>query len=322
MSIIDMPLDELQQYYGKSPLPDDFDAYWEKTLDEMKHTDPAVEITPAALTSQNVEFYDMYFTGLGGARIYAKLLKPKKIESPCPAIVEFHGYTGDSGDWVTKLGYAANGFVVASLDCRGQGGKSEDRGSVRGNTHHGHIIRGLEDSAESLLFRYIFADTAQLAGLVMDMDCVDSTRVASIGNSQGGALSLACAALEPRIQSAVSVFPFLCDYKRVLELDLPTNAYSELKTFFRKYDPVHAMEEEYFNRLGYIDIQNLTPRIQANVCMFTGLVDDICPASTQFAAYNKIVSPKEMVIYPDYGHEGMPGREDRIFEFITKHLYQ
>ena len=178
MSIIDMPLDELKQYTGKSPLPDDFDEYWKKTIDEMNNTDPDIEITKAGLKSQNVDFYDLYFTGIGGARVYAKLLKPKKMTSPCPAIVEFHGYTGCSGDWVTKLGYAANGFVVASLDCRGQGGKSEDKGSVRGNTHHGHIIRGLEDSADRLLYRQIFSDTAQLAGIVMAMDCVDPTRVA------------------------------------------------------------------------------------------------------------------------------------------------
>ena len=143
MSIIDMPLDELKQYTGKSPLPDDFDEYWKKTIDEMNNTDPDIEITKAGLKSQNVDFYDLYFTGIGGASVYAKLLKPKKMTSPCPAIVEFHGYTGCSGDWVTKLGYAANGFVVTSLDCRGQGGKSEDKGSVRGNTHHGHIIEAL-----------------------------------------------------------------------------------------------------------------------------------------------------------------------------------
>ena len=38
----------------------------------------------------------------------------------------FHGYSGDAGDWVSKLGYAGLGHTVAALDCRGQGGSSED----------------------------------------------------------------------------------------------------------------------------------------------------------------------------------------------------
>ena len=32
--------------------------------------------------------------------------------------------------------------------------------------------------------------------------------------------------------------------------------------------------------------------------------------------YNKITSPKSMVIYPDFGHEGLPGVNDKIFEFL------
>ena len=42
-----------------------------------------------------------------------------------------------------------------------------------------------------------------------------------------------------------------------------------------------------------------------------------CPASTQFAAFNKITSPKEAVIYPDFAHEGYPGFQDRAFQFLA-----
>lgn len=58
------------------------------------------------------------------------------------------------------------GFTVAALDCRGQGGLSEDKGGVLGNTLQGHIIRGLDDpNPDNLLFRDIFLDTAMLAKL-------------------------------------------------------------------------------------------------------------------------------------------------------------
>jgi cephalosporin-C deacetylase len=188
---------------------------------------------------------------------------------------------------------------------------------VVGNTLRGHIIRGLDDKPENLLFRQIYLDCAQLAGIVMDMPEVAPKRVGATGGSQGGGLTLACAALEPRIARATPVFPFLCDYQRVWEMDLAVAAYEELKQYFRFFDPRHEREEDVFTKLGYIDNQHLAPRIEAKVLMIVGLMDQICPPSTQFAAYNKITSEKDMVLYPDFGHEGLPGGEDTIFGFMA-----
>ena len=116
----------------------------------------------------------------------------------------------------------------------------------------------------------------------------------------------------------MSDVPFLCDYRRVWEMDLAANAYEELRLFFRLFDPRHEREEEIFTRLGYIDNQHLAHRIQAEVLMPVGLMDQVCPPSTQFAAFNKIRSKKQMLIYPDFGHESLPGAQDRIFDFMSE----
>ena len=63
-------------------------------------------------------------------------------------------------------------------------------------------------------------------------------------------------------------------------------------------------------------MQHLAERIKAEVLFFTGLLDDVCPPSTQFAIYNKISSPKNIVIYPDYGHEILKNSADIIGEKI------
>lgn len=318
MPLIDMPLSELRKYRGRSPRPGDFDAFWARALKEMRGTNPMLEMKPAEFQAPCAECFDLYFTGVRGARIHAKYLRPRRAGRPHPAVVQFHGYSGDCGDWSGKLQYVAMGYSIAALDCRGQGGQSEDSGGVKGNTLRGHIVRGLDDSADNLLFRHVYLDTAQLTGLVMGMKEVDPGRVGVFGGSQGGGLTLACAALEPRVKLAAPTFPFLSDYKRVWEMDLARDAYQELRDFFRMFDPEHRREEEIFNRLGYIDIQNLAPRIKARVMMGVGLMDTICPPSSQFAAYNKIKAPKELVIYPDFGHEGLPGFSDKVFQFMGK----
>ena len=316
----DLPLEQLTTYQGKNPCPGDFDAFWEKSLAEMQSIDSQIEMVPAEFRAPNAECFHLYFTGTGGARVHAKLLRPANVPSPHPAILLFHGYSGDSGDWYDKLGYVAAGFTVAALDCRGQAGLSEDKGGVIGNTLHGQFIRGLEDAMkgvpEKLLFRQIFLDTAQLAKIVMAMPDVDVNRVGATGCSQGGALTIACSALEPRIKRAAPVYPFLSDYKRVWEMDQAKDAYLELQEYFRFSDPTHEFEESVFEKLGYIDIQFLASRIRADVFWVIGLMDTVCPPSTQFAVYNKIISPKRMTIFPDFGHEILPGLNDRIFQFM------
>ena len=313
----DIPLEELKQYQGCNPRPTDFDAFWDQGVAEIHAVDPQVELRPADFQTSFAECFHLTFSGVGGARIHAKLLRPRQAPAPHPALLMFHGYSMNSGDWVDKLGYVAAGFTVAAMDSRGQGGLSQDTGGVTGGTLHGHIIRGLDDAPEKLLFRQIFLDTAELARIVMSMPDVDEMRVGATGGSQGGGLTLACAALEPRIWRAAPVFPFLSDYQRVWEMDLDEAAYAELRDYFRRFDPRHERETAIFTKLGYIDVQHLCPRIEAEVLFATSLRDTICPPSTQFAAYNKIRAPKSMVLYPDFGHETLPGHNDLVFQFMA-----
>jgi cephalosporin-C deacetylase len=312
----DMPLEELRNYQGINPRPADFDAFWDRGLAEIDILDPKVELKPADFETSFADCFHLTFNGLGGARLHAKYLRPKMFSGPKPAVLMFHGYGWNSGDWSDKLGYVAQGFSVAALDCRGQGGSSEDKGGVTGSTLSGHIIRGLDDPPERMLFRLIFLDTVQLARVVMNMAEVDETRLAAVGGSQGGGLAVACAALEPRIKLAAVLYPFLSDYRRVWEIDLATDAYAELHEYFRRFDPLHERETQIFEKLGYIDVQHLSSRIRAETLWGSCLMDTVCPPSTQFAAYNKIEGKKKMLIYPDYGHETPPGYQDNVFQFL------
>ncbi len=317
MPVLDKPLHELQEYRGINPRPGDFDIFWDKALKELDETKPNVEMIPVdALGNTNAELFDLYFTGVGGARIYAKYLRPKGGKHPAPAVLQFHGYAGSSGDGSEKLNFDTEGYAVAVLDCQGQGGLSEDNSQVTGNTREGHLIRGLDGPPEKLLFRQIFLDTAQLARIVMAQPEVNPERVGSMGGSQGGALALVCAALEPRICRTASMFPFLSDYQRVWEMDLAKDAYNDLKQYFRRFDPLHERASEIFTKLGYIDIQHLAQRIRSEVLMGITLMDNICPPSTQFATYNKITAKKEALIYRDFGHESLPFFNDRSFRFM------
>ncbi|HET7615822.1 MAG TPA: alpha/beta fold hydrolase [Bacillales bacterium] len=315
--ITDMALPELKEYLGSSTKPDDFDEYWQRGLNDLDQLSLDYELVPAEFQTDAVDCFHLYFAGVGGARVHGKLAVPKTSSAPGPGVVMFHGYTGNSGDWLDKIAYAAHGATVLAMDCRGQGGLSEDNLTVNGSTVRGHIIRGLGDpDPDNLYYRNVFLDTVQAARILMSLDQVDPERAGALGASQGGALTAACAALEPRIKKAAAIYPFLSDYKRMMTLDAENSAYRELLYHFRTFDPTHAREEEIFTRLGYIDIQNHAPNIKAQILWVTGLSDLVCPPSTQFAAYNKINSDKELLLYPEHGHEHLPGIGDKVFQYF------
>ncbi|MCL2378656.1 MAG: acetylxylan esterase [Defluviitaleaceae bacterium] len=317
MPALDFPLEKLKSYTGSSPLPKDFDAYWDKALKELDNQPLDYELEDVDFSAPGVICKRLYFTGVGGARIGCMFLRPENIVGKIPAIAMFHGYSGNSGGWVDKLPYAYAGYAVLAMDVRGQMGLSSDNHIVDGNTLRGHIIRGLAGhNPENLFFRNVYLDTAQTARVLMSMDFVDPERIGATGGSQGGALTLTCAALEPRVKMNAPVYPFLSDYKRTWEMDLFKDAYDELSYYIRRVDPRQQKMNEMFETLGYIDVSNLAPRIKGETYMFITLMDSVCPPSTQFAAYNKITAKKTAEIYPNHAHEALPDAPELIYNFF------
>ena len=316
MPQIDFSLKDLQSYTGINPLPDDFDAYWNDALNELDELGISYEKEKAEFSAPKINCFNLYFKGVGNARVHAKFLEPETSGNGA-GICMYHGYSGDSGGWLEKLPYAYAGFKVLALDVRGQMGLSQDSGAYLGNTLRGHIIRGLwDEDPKALFFRNVFLDCAQCVKILMSMSEIDEKRIGVMGGSQGGALAIVAAALEPRVARAVSVYPFLSDYKRVWEMDAAQRAYEELEYYIKRVDPRHEKINELWHKLGYIDVKNIASRIRAEVLMFISQMDVVCPPSTQFAVYNNIRSTKSYKLYPNHGHEHLPDSDEIIYDFM------
>src|SRR6478752_1245199 len=79
MPIFDLPVDQLRLYTGRNPRPSDFDAYWSQALADLDQVDPAVQIAPVPHPTPVADLFDLYFIGVGGARIFAKYLRPRGV---------------------------------------------------------------------------------------------------------------------------------------------------------------------------------------------------------------------------------------------------
>jgi cephalosporin-C deacetylase len=114
-------------------------------------------------------------------------------------------------------------------------------------------------------------------------------------------MTIAAAALAPdRVKLAMPDVPFLCHYRRAVELtdQLP---YLEITQYLK----VHRDRvERVFRTLSYFDGAHFARRIRAQCLFSAALMDMICPPSTVFAAYNRVTSPKQMRLYAFNEHEG------------------
>lgn len=308
-----------KDYRGHRPAPAGFEDFWKKALAELDTLLLDTELVPAPLQVPYAELYDLYFTSVGGARIHCQFGRPIS-EGQHPAIAMYHGYHCDCGEWFSKLPYLAQGYVVIAMDVRGQGGRSEDTTVANGYNIYGQVIRGVPDGPEKLFYRSVFLDDVACTRILAGMDCVDAQRIGVTGMSQGGAQAIVAASLDTRVKAAAVMCPFLSDYAGVYQRGCVGTAYGEFDNYFRFYDPCHETEDAFFETLGYIDIKNLAGRMRAKTLWFTGLSDTTCPPYSQFAVYNQIVSEKEMVLYPEMGHEYFPGQDDRILQFFGEAL--
>ncbi|WP_303972209.1 alpha/beta fold hydrolase [Streptococcus merionis] len=308
-----MSLEAMQTYRGRQEVPEDFDQFWERQL--TSHRDLSeFELIEQDFKVPNAQFYALTFTAANGSRIFSKCAFPRS-DKPVPVLFYFHGYQGQSPDWTENLKFVAAGYGVVCMDVRGQAGRSTDQGQFEGMTVKGQVIRGAVEGPDHLFYKDIYLDVYQLIEIVAGLDFVNSDELYSYGASQGGALALAAAALNTRIKRVVAIYPFLSDFKRVMELNDVNEPYNELFRYFRFSDPFHETEDEFLHTLGYIDVKNLAHRIQCPVHMVTGLNDIICPPSTQFAIYNRLTCDKDIKLLPDYGHDGLHVKvNDYVFD--------
>jgi len=59
-----------------------------------------------------------------------------------------------------------------------------------------------------------------------------------------------------------------------------------------------------FQTLSYFDGVNFAARARGKALFSVGLMDEVCPPSTVFAAYNHYAGPKQIEVYRYNHHEG------------------
>ncbi len=301
----DLPLEQLEQYRPPREEPPDFDDFWAKTLAEAREFPLEARFDPVDVGLRVVEAFDVTFNGYAGQPIKGWLLLPRQRSGPLPCVVEYIGYGGGRGFPTDWLVFASAGYAHLVMDTRGQGsswsmGDTPDLYADGGNAHFpGSMTKGILDPRH-YYYRRVFTDAVRAIDTARAHPEVDAAQIAVTGGSQGGGITVAAAGLDPYVVAAMPDVPFLCHYRRATEI-VDTYPYKEIA----EYCHVHRDKvDQVFNTLSYFDGVNFSARAKAKALFSTALMDQVCPPSTVFAAYNHWAGEKDIKVYPYNGHEG------------------
>ncbi len=312
MPLYDFSLKDLRAYRSEVAPPPDFDAFWQRTLQETRAHPLAATFAPFECGLTLVEVFDVTFAGFGGHPVKAWLILPRTRTAPLPCVVKFIGYGGGRGFPQEHLLWPTAGYAALIMDTRGQGStwsKGDTADPVGSDpAHPGFMTRGILDP-DSYYYRRVFTDAVRAIETARGHEAIDASRIAVTGGSQGGGIAIAAASLEPAVKALMPDVPFLCDFPRAVTVT-PRDPFPEISRFLAVHrDSV----ERVFKTLSYFDGVHFAGRIAKASALFSvALMDTVCPPSTIFSAFNALAAPDKTI--REYGfndHEGGGGFQER-----------
>jgi cephalosporin-C deacetylase len=322
MAFPDLLHPQLAAYQSQVETPADFTAFWERTIEESRSADGAVVIEKAPTTLKLVEAFDVTFPGFGGHPIKGWLVLPTERSGPLPLVVQYIGYGGGRSFAHELLHWSASGYAYFRMDTRGQG-SSWSMGATAdpvGSTASlpGVMTKGILDP-QDYYYRRLFTDGVRAIDAMLEQPFVDANRVAVCGGSQGGGISLAVAGIDRRIKAVMPDVPFLCDFPRALE-KAARDPYLEIVRFLAQHrDKV----DQALSTLRYFDGVNFARSSTAAALFSVAQMDDICPPSTVYGAFNAYAgADKSIVDYRFNNHEGGgPFQEARQMAWLGERFW-
>lgn len=276
-----------------SPLtrPDDFDEFWSSTLAELASVEPDFQVV--AHPDRDIathHTFEVTMRSLDQVRVKGWIQVPKdKRDAPFPAVLIVPGYTQS----MEPLPEITGNSILFCFNIRGHGRSTDDVKFGRAD----FWLRGLEDP-DGYFYQGAYSDCVRAVDYLVSREDVDESRLAVTGASQGGGLSLATAALDPRIDLCAPDIPWLCSWERYFATAVDAN---EIDAWVQRRSTERS-QERVMHVLSYFDNLNLVERIRCPVLVGMGLADDICPPATIYATYNRIQSEKGLVAYPQAAH--------------------
>lgn len=309
--------DKIKPY---TDMPADFDSFWAKNLEELKKVPLKYTMTPSEkYTTDKMDCWLVNLTTTSqGQSVYGYLFIPKGAKpGSCPIVLCPPGAGIKTiKDPLRHRYYAENGCIRFEMEIHGLNPEMTDEqfkeiSKAFGGKENGYLQNGL-DNKDNYYMRRVYTGLVRAIDFLTTLPQWDGRNVALQGGSQGGALAIVAAGLDPRVTACVANHPALSDmagYKGGHAGGYPH--------FFRT-DGMDTPEK--LNTMAYFDVVNFARRVKCPVYMTWGYNDNTCPPTTSYAVYNVISAPKEALITPINEHWTSEATERGHLSWIQNHL--
>ena len=248
-----------------------------------------------------------------GTRLYGILCVPKK-EGKYPALLQVPGagirsYSGD-------IANAEKGVITFQIGIHGI--PVDMDASVYNNLAAGALANYWNinlDDKDRYYYKRVYLGCVRANDFLTSLPQYDGRNLGVIGGSQGGALSIITAALDPRVKCLAVFYPALSDVTGYLK-----GRAGGWPHLFAPNNLAFNNTKEKINTAGYYDVVNFARQLKVPGIYTLGFNDETCPPTSMFAAYNVIGAPKELFIVPETGHWTFPEQREKLNGWIINKL--
>lgn len=295
--------------------PADFDAFWNQAKADLATVPMDARMT--LLPERCTETVNVYHVNLQnfkpGTRLYGILCVPKK-EGRYPAILQVpgagvRGYNGD-------IANAEKGMITFQIGIHGVPVNMD--AAVYNNMMAGPLAGYWNynlDDKDRYYYKRVYLGCVRANDFIVSLPQFDGINLSVTGGSQGGALAITTAALDPRVKFLTSLYPALADVTGYLK-----GRAGGWPHLFEKSNLAFNNTKEKINTAGYYDVVNFARRLKVPGYYSLGYNDETCPATSMYAAYNVITAPKEMYLVPETGHWTYPEQRERLNNWLENKL--
>lgn len=301
-------------------IPADFGDFWNKNKAELAKV-------PLIYTKELVKEYctdqmDCYLLKLQvnerGQAIYGYLFYPKHAkEASCPVVLCPPGAGIKTiKEPLRHKYYAEHGCIRFEIEIHGLNPKMptedfKDISNAFNGKENGYLNNGL-DNRDNYYMKRVYMACIRSIDLLVSLPEWDGRNVVVQGGSQGGALALVAAGLDPRVTACIANHPALSDMAGYM-----AGRAGGYPHFFR----VAGMDTpDKLNTMAYYDVVNFARSIKVPTRMTWRYNDDVCPPTTSYAVYNVLQCPKEALITPINEHWTSEDTEYGHLTWMLNHL--
>lgn len=295
--------------------PADFDTFWEGAKKELAAVpmDAKMTLLPERCTEKVNVYHLNLQNNRTGVRLYGILCVPKK-EGKYPALLRVPGagvrpYYGD-------VATAEKGIITLEIGIHGipvtmDPGVYTDLGQGAFNGYFNYNL----DDRDKFYYKRVYLGCIRANDFLTSLPQYDGSNLAVTGGSQGGALAIVTAGLDPRVKWLGASYPALSDVTGYLH-----GRAGGWPHYFQKSSVAVNNTKEKLATLGYYDVVNFARRVKVPGYYNWGFNDETCPPTSMYAAYNVTTAPKELELFQDTGHWTYPEEREHMNQWLVQKL--